>query len=443
MDPILISVIGIAVFLVLLFLGLQIGLSLAVVGFFGYAILRGFPAAFGLLKTTPFSTCASFSLSVIPLFVLMGEFAFFSGISGDLFNACYKWFGRVRGGLANSTLIACALFGAICGSATATTATMGTVALPEMRKYKYANSLSTGVISVGGTLGVLIPPSVVFILYGTLADQSIGSLFAAGIIPGIITTICFIVAVAIVTKRNPDAGPAGEKFTLKEKVVSLKGCLPFVILFILVLGGIFAGFFTASEGGAIGAFGSFVFMIIRRKATWKNITSALANTVRTTAMIFMIMIGAYLFGYFLNMSKMPATLADWAVNSGASPYLVLALILIIFGVLGCFVDALPLVVILIPIFLPIMTSLGIDKVWFGVLVVLITMVGLITPPVGMCCYVMAGVAKDVPLGTIFRGIAPFLIALIAALIVMIVFPILSTFLPTVFYGYVPMPPLGA
>ncbi|MBQ9931850.1 MAG: TRAP transporter large permease [Firmicutes bacterium] len=437
MDPILLSVIGIAVFLVLLFLGLHIGLSMAVVGFLGFALVRGFPAAFSLLKTTPFTTCASFSLSVIPLFVLMGQFAYYSGISGDLYNACYKWFGRVRGGLGVSTLVSCALFGAICGSATATTATMGTVALPEMRKYKYKSALSTGVISVGGTLGIMIPPSVVFIVYGTLADTSIGALFASGIIPGIIITVLFIIAVAVVTKIDPEAGPMGEKFTLKEKVVSLKGCLPFVILFILVLGGIFAGFFTASEGGAIGAFVSFIFLILRRKANLKTLFMALEDTVCTTAMIFTIMIGAYLFGYFLNISNIPAVLADWAVTSGASPYLVLALILVIFAILGCFIDALPLVVILVPIFLPIMETLGIDRVWFGVLIVMVAMIGLITPPVGMCCYVMAGVAKDVPLTTIFKGIVPFLIALGVGLVIMIAVPNLSTLLPSIFYDYVP------
>jgi tripartite ATP-independent transporter DctM subunit len=433
MDPILISALGIVVFIVLLALGMQIGIALTLVGFVGYIVCRNFDAAIGILKTQPYSTAASFSLSVIPLFVLMGQLAYYSGISGELYDACYKWLGRFRGGLGVSTLVACAFFSAICGSATATTATMGTVCLPEMSKYNYKKTLSTGLISAGGTMGILIPPSVGFIIYGTISGESIGAMFAAGVLPGIMLTVLFIGAVALITARDPKAGPAGEHFNLKERIVALKGIIAFLILFILVLGGIFGGFITPSEGGAIGAFGSLVFLIIRRKANFRNIVLALSDSIKTTAMIFTIMIGAYIFGVFLTVSRMPTRLAGWAVEMNVPPFAVLLMLLLIFIVLGCFIDALPLTIILVPIFLPLIREMGLNGIWFGVLMVFCMQIGLVTPPVGMCCYVMAGVAKDVPLQAIFKGALPFLLTLVVGMVLVMIFPGLATFLPGIFY----------
>jgi C4-dicarboxylate transporter DctM subunit len=434
MDPLLIGVIGVIALLVLLFLGMQIGIAMSIVGFIGYIACVNVPAALGVFKTVPFNTSTSYSLSVIPLFVLMGQFAFYSRISSDLYDVCYKWLGRLSGGLGISTVAACGLFGAICGSATATTATMGVVALPEMKKYGYSDSLSCGTIAAGGTLGIMIPPSVAFILYGTVSEQSIGAMFASGIIPGIILIVLFAIAIYTVTKINPEAGPKGEKFSLQEKLRSLKGAGPFIILFIVILGGIFGGFFTASEGGAVGAFASFIFMVLRRKASWANIKASLGDTINTTAMIFIIMIGAYIFGAFLTVSKMPAELAKWTLSLDVPSGVIIIAIMLVFAILGCFIDALPLIVLLVPIFLPIIQELGMSPIWFGVVIVLVTQLGLITPPVGMCCYVMAGVAKEVPLFTIFRGVAPFVIAMVILFVILLLFPNLTTYLPHIFYG---------
>ncbi|MDR2295641.1 MAG: TRAP transporter large permease [Clostridiales Family XIII bacterium] len=434
MDPVLLSVIAIVAFIVLLVAGMHIGVALALIGFVGYGILRGMPAAIGILKVVPYSTAGSFSFSVIPLFILMGQFAFYSGISGELYDTCYKWLGRFRGGLGVSTIGACALFSAICGSATATTATMGTVCLPEMTRYNYKKELSTGLISAGGTMGILIPPSVGFIIYGTISGESIGDMFAAGIVPGVLLMLIFMATIAIITARDPEAGPAGERFSIGERIRSLKGILGFLILFIIVLGGIFGGLISPSEGGAIGAFGSFIILIMRKRASLRNIIAALKDTIKTTAMIFIIMIGATIFGYFLTVSTMPRALANAMVAMHVPSMFVLIIVLLIFVILGCFVDSLPLTIILVPIFWPVLTEMGWNGIWFGVLMVLCMQIGLITPPVGMCCYVMAGVAKDVPLQKIFRGALPFLAALVVTLVLVVVFPQLAIYLPSVLKG---------
>lgn len=432
MSSIAIGLLGIVALLVLLYFGVHIGMAMTIVGFVGFTLVTGNPmAALGSLKTVPFTTSANFNLSVIPMFVLMGQIAYYAGISGDLYNACYKWLGRLRGGLAVATIVACSGFAAICGSATATTATMGVACLPEMDKYGYKRTLSTGAISAGGTLGILIPPSTGFILYGTAAEVSVGKLFAAGMLPGILLALFYAATVVIICLIDPAAGPKGEKVSMGEKVRSLTGILPIIILFIIVLGGIFMGWFTPNEGGAIGAFVMFVLMVIRKKASLKNIIASLYDTIKTTAMIFLIMIGAYVFGYFLTASRMPIELATWAAGLDVSPYIILIAILLVYAVLGCFVDSLPLIVLLVPIFLPIITNLGFDKLWFGVLMVMLMQLGLITPPVGMCCYVMAGVSKDTPLQTIFKGTAPFIIALVAAVAIVMAFKPLSTFLPSI------------
>lgn len=430
-SPIAIGVIGVIALLVLLYFGMHIGVAMGLVGFVGYWLCLGnINAAVGLFKSVPYTTSASFNLSVIPMFILMGQLAYYGGISTELYAACYKFLSRLKGGLSIATIVACAGFAAICGSSTATTATMGVVCMPEMRKYSYKDSLSTGSISAGGTLGILIPPSVGFILYGTSAEIGIGKMFIAGIIPGIILTLCYIAVIMVICRIDDKAGPKGPKYSAREKFYAVRGLLPVILLFLLVLGGIFAGWFTPNEGGAIGAAGAFLFMLINGKATFRNILSALMDTITTTAMIFLIMIGAYIFGYFLTVSRCPIELANWVSTLNVSPYIVLGFILLLYAILGCFVDSLPLIVLLVPIFLPIVQILGFSPIWFGVLMVMIMQLGLITPPVGMCCYVMAGVAKDVPLGTIFKGTAPFIIGLIVAVLVVIMIPELALYLPT-------------
>jgi len=437
MGPIAIGLLGLLALLVMLFLGMHIGVAMALVGFFGmfyvssigFGTTFGLNAAIGLLKSMPYTQSATFALSVIPMFVLMGQLCYESGISADLYGACYKWLSRLKGGLSMATVVACAGFAAICGSSTATTATMGIVCMPEMEKFNYKPTLSTGCISAGGTLGILIPPSTGFILYGTSAEIGIGKLFMAGLLPGLLLAICYIAVIVVICMLDPEAGPKGPDFSFIEKLKGLTGVIPVILLFLLVLGGIYAGWFTPNEGGAIGAFGAFIIMIFKRKCTYTSVRNALSDTIKTTAMIFMIMIGAAIFSTFLTKSGAPRELANWAANADVSRYVILLFILLLYAFLGCFVDSLPLIVLLVPIFLPIIRELGFNDIWFGVLMVMIMQLGLITPPVGMCCYVMAGVAKNVPLSTIFKGTAPFIIGLVFAVTVVILLPQITTIIP--------------
>ena len=428
MDPIVVSLIAVAIFLGLLALSMHIGMALAIGGFVGMLMYRGLDSAMAELKTVPWGQSANFTLAVIPLFMIMGNFAFSSGISSELFDTCYKWLGRFRGGLGFAGIGACSLFHCLCGSATATTATMGKVCLPEMRKYNYKDSFSTGVIAASGAFGLLIPPGVGFIVYATIAQLSIGKQFAAGIIPAVLCILLACITVVIIARRDPEAAPRSREFTLKEKFDSLKGLIGFGILFILVLGGIFSGFISPSEGGAIGAFGSFVIMVIRKTATRENVWSALKDSMKTTAMIFMIMIGAKIFGTFLAMTGLPKALASSLASIG-SEYAILWILIVIWLVLGCFIDSMPLIIILTPIFWPLVELMQWDGHWFGVIMVMCMLIGLITPPVGMSVYVMAGVSK-VPIWTVFRGSMPFLFCLVIALAILVYIPSLSTYLPS-------------
>ena len=433
MSSLMIGVLGIILLIVLLLAGKNIGFTMLFVGFVGYAMVVSIKAAMGVLQSVPFSRSSNFDLSVIPLFVLMGQFAFHAGLSGDLYDFCHKFLGRVPGGLAVATIAACAGFAAICGSSTACAATMGVVCLPEMKKYNYDDALSTGCLAAGGTLGILIPPSVGFILYGISAEESIGALFAAGILPGILLSLFFIATIVIQVVRKPALGPKGDRYTIHEKLSSLKNVVPILILFVVVIGGIFIGLFTANEGAAIGAFGAFIFMIIRKKANWPNIKTALFESLKTTAMIFLIIIGAYVFGAFLTVSGLPTALASAISSLPVSRYLILVLILLVYVALGCIMDSLSMVMLLVPIFLPIIKTLGFDPIWFGVLMVMVMETGLITPPVGLNAYVISGVAKDVPLHRVFQGVVPFIFALFAAVAVVIIFPQLALFLPGLMY----------
>jgi C4-dicarboxylate transporter DctM subunit len=433
MSLLTIGILGIILLVVLLFLGMNIGFAMLTVGFLGFAAAVNPAAGLGLLKSVPFNTTANFSLSVIPLFVMMGQFSFQAGLSADLYQACYKWMGRMPGGLATATIAACAGFSAICGSSTATAATMGTVCLPEMRKYRYAGSLSTGSIAAGGTLGILIPPSVGFILYGITAEQPISALFAAGLLPGLLLVIYYMATITIAVKRNPALGPKGDAFTLKQKLQSLKGVAPILILFLVVIGGIFGGLFTANEGAAVGAIGAFLFMVWRRKCSLPTLKQALSGTVRTSSMILLIVMGANIFGYFLSVTRLTSGFAESILSLHAPPLVVLVLILALYCAMGCIMDSLAMIVLLVPIFLPVINALGMDPIWFGVLMVMVMETGLITPPVGMNVFIINGVAKDIPMQTIFRGVFPFLIALILAVATVIAIPRLALFLPSLFY----------
>ena len=430
MPNYIIGLIGLLVLVILIFQGMHIGIAMVLVGFLGFWVMRGFTPAIAQVINTPFAVVNSESLSVIPLFTLMGVVCAYGGISQDLYAACYTFVSRLRGGLAIATEIACALFGAICGSATATTASMGKICLPEMDKYKYKRTLTCGSISAGGTLGILIPPSVGFMMYAVNAEIGVGTMFIAGILPGIVLCLCYSMVVVGVCTVDPAAGPKGPKFTAKEKIQASLGVLPVIVLFVLVLGGILFGWCSASEGASVGAAGAFVFMALKGNFKLKNVVASLKETIETTAMIFLIMIGAGILSNFFSASGLPQMLTRTVATLEVNRVWILIACLGIFGILGCFVDSMPLIVLLTPIFLPIVDLLGYDRIWFGVLMVMLMQLGLLTPPVGMCCYVMAGVAKDTPLSTIFRGTAPFLIGITIAIAIVIAFPALSTWLPS-------------
>lgn len=420
---------GIIALLIFLFSGMLIGAALGFLGFVGMALLFGPEAGFGLLKTVPYSMTAAYSLCVIPFFILMGELCFQAGLSEKLYKAAYYWVGRFRGGLSMATVLACGAFSAVSGSSLATAATMGAVSLPEMKRYKYADTLATGSIAAGGTIGILIPPSVVLIIYGILTEVSIAELFFAGIIPGLISLVFYIIVIIIWTRINPKVGPAGPKFSMTKKVNSLKDTWEVVCLFALIMGGIYSGLFTPTEAGAIGATGALALGLVRRRINGKNLYEALLATGKTTSMVFMIIIGTAIYGYFLTSTQLPMQIAMYATELPVAPVVVVGLIIFICFCLGCVMGTMPLVFITVPIFAPVVESLGYNLIWFGVIVVVISEIGMITPPVGINVYIMKGLAKDVPLSTIFRGIFPFLIADFARLITLIAFPALSLFLP--------------
>lgn len=427
----IVGIIGILLLLALIALRIPIAYSMLLVGFLGFSYLVSPQAALNMVTTELFSNFSSYTLSVIPMFVWMGFIAYYSGVGTGLYTLIYRLIGYRPGGLAIATQGACAIFGAICGSNTATAATMGAIALPEMRKYKYDDSLSTASVAAAGALGILIPPSVIFIVYGAATEQSIGKLFISGIIPGILLMVLYILTIFILVKINPEMAPAGQKFTFKEKIQALKGGLfEIIITFIISLGGLFAGYFSATEAGAIGAGSILLITLLRRQLKWDGFIKSLKDTTRTSAMIMLLVAGAMVFGRFIAVSRLPFEMANWAANLNLPPFMIMAVILIIYLILGCFIDALALVLLTVPIFYPVVTDvLGYNPIWFGVITVLVVAMGVITPPVGMNVFIIKGVAKDVPLETIFKGVWPFIIAIFACIALLIIFPQIATFLP--------------
>lgn len=432
MSSLNIGLLGILLFFILLFLRMPVAFAMAITGFLGFSYLTSAGAGYRMLVSEIYNTFASYSLNVIIMFVWMGFLAFYSGIGSRLYIFAYRLIGHLPGGLAIATQLACGAFGAICGSNTASAATMGAIALPEMRKYNYDTSLATASIAAGGVLGVLIPPSVIFILYGMATEQSIGKLFMAGIIPGLLLMILYMLTIYILTLRNPELAPAGPRSTWKERFEALRGGL-FEVFFIfsLSVGGLFAGWFTPTEAGAVGAAGVLLIGLIKRQLDWDKIKKSLLDTTRTTAMIMLIIAGAIIFGRFIAISRIPFELATIIESILLPSFMVLAIILFIHLILGCFIDALALVLLTTPIFYPIVVNnLGYDPIWFGVIVVLIVAMGVITPPVGINVYIIKGVVPDVELETIFKGIWPFLIAIFICIALLIIFPALATFLPS-------------
>jgi C4-dicarboxylate transporter DctM subunit len=433
MSPFAIGIIGIFVLILLIFARMQIGISMGLVGFLGFGFIVGWEPALGLLRNVPYTTFASNDLSVIPLFILMGSFAFASGMSEDLFGTVRKLMGHLRGGLAMATVAACACFAAISGSSLATAATLGKVAMPEMKKYNYDTGLATGSIAAGGSIGILIPPSVILIIYGIITEQSIGKLFLAGFIPGILEAFFYIITIMILTGRRPGLGPPGPRTTLNEKLFALLKTWEVMVLFLVVIGGIYLGVFTPTEAAGVGAFGTFLFSIMRRKMDWETLKSSLLSTANTTGMLFLIVLGAMILGYFFSVSRLPFELASWVGGWPVNRFVVLIMILAVVGMLGCIMDSMAIVLLTVPVFYPMILQLGFDPIWFGILVVRITEMGLITPPVGLNVYIIQGITGE-PMGTIFKGVVPFIIADICEIILLITVPQISLFLPGLMAG---------
>jgi C4-dicarboxylate transporter, DctM subunit len=429
MTPTQAGLIGFVLLLVLLASSMPVGFVMALVGLAGFAILTSPSAALNMATIDLYTTFSDYNLTTIPLFVLMGQVAFHTGISRGLFNAAYHWVGRLPGGLAMSTVGACTAFGAICGSGPATSATIASVALPEMRRYKYDMSLATGCVAAGGGLGMLIPPSIVFIVYAILTELSIGKLFIAGVVPGLMIAAMFCAVILFMCLRNPALGPQGPAFTWREKFGSLQGVWETLALFVLVMGGMFTGRFTATEGAAIGAGGAILIGTLKRELTWKKLMQCLNESVRTSCMVMTIVAGAIIFGHFLAITRVPSDLAAWLAGLPLPGWVIIGIIIIFYLIGGCFMDALALDILTIPIFYPVVQALGYDLIWFGVMIVVVTMMGVITPPVGVCVYVVSGMTRDVPMEKVFKGSMPFLYALIAAAIILTAFPKIATFLP--------------
>lgn len=437
MSPTLIGIIGIFVMLLVFLSRMPVAYVMAMIGYMGFSIMISGKGGLNLLSRNIYDVFASYGLTTIPLFILMGQLAFNSGISRRLYDTAYKYLGSTRGGLAMATVAACTAFGAVCGSSPATAATMATVGLPEMKRYNYADELATGSVASGGGLGMIMPPSVVLIVYGILTEQSIGALFVAGVFPAILVTILFIISIYIRCKFAPEQGPPGESFPWKVKIKSLLGMGETLIVFILVMGGLFIGLFTPTEAAAVGSFGVLAVSLIRRQLTWQGFVRSLYETLRTSCMVMLLIAGAVVFGKFLAVTRIPFDLAAWVGGFDLPPFIIMAIVIGIYFIGGCFMDALAFVTLTVPIFFPVVMSLGYDPIWFGIIIVMVTEMGVITPPVGINVYVVFGVAKTViggvPLESIFKGIIPFLIAVIVGTIILMILPQIILYLPNLMY----------
>jgi len=431
MTPVQIGIWGCVVMLLLLACSMPVAVAMMVTGVVGYALLASWPAALSVLSAELYGTFANYNLTVIPLFVLMGQVAFHAGISGRLFAAANSWMSALRGGLAMATVGACAAFSAVCGSGPATAATMAAVALPEMKKHNYDHALASGTVAAGGSLGLLIPPSVVFIVYGILTEQSIGKLFIAGIVPGLLIALLFCVMIYIKCWLNPSLAPPAVRVSWGVRFKSLLGVIETLLLFAFVMGGMFAGWFTPTEAAAMGALGSIAIAAMGGNCSRGMLWRAAQETVRTSCMVLAIVAGATIFGSFLAVTQMPTQFATWLTNLPFPPIAIISLIVFFFFFTGLFIDSLALILLTVPIFYPVVRQLGFDPIWFGVIIVVMTQVGVITPPVGVNVYVVSGIDRSIPLQTVFRGAMPFLIVLFVVCALLMVFPQLATWLPNV------------
>jgi len=429
MTPLGIGIVGCVALLVLLMCSMPVALVMGLVGVIGYAWVVSGKAALAVLSADLYDVFANYNLTVIPLFIFMGQVAFHTGISRRLFAAANSWLSSLKGGLAMATVGACAAFGAICGSGPATAATMAAVALPEMRRFKYDDALASGTVAAGGGLGMLIPPSVVFIVYGILTEQSIGKLFISGVIPGLLVAVLFCVVISVQCHLKPELAPPAVRVGWRERFRALTGVAEMLVLFVFVMGGMFAGWFTPTEAAAVGAAGSVAVAAAGGNCSWAMLWQAARETIRTSCMVLVIVAGATMFGHFLAVTGLPMRFADGLAGLPVPPWVIVTLVIGFYLVAGCFIDSLALILLTIPIFYPVIRGFGYDPIWFGVIIVLVTQMGVITPPVGVNAYVVSGIERSIPLQTVFRGALPFLVALVVACGLLMAFPQLATWLP--------------
>ena len=428
-DPLLVGVTAFLVLVFLLAITVPIGVAMMLCGVGGLAMIIGLVPSLSLFGTTVMQSVVTYDLSIIPLFILMGALASRSGLSQELYDAFNAWLGGFRGGLALATVGACGAFAAICGSSVATAATMSKVALPEMKKYRYSDSMATGSVAAGGIIGILIPPSVILVLYGLLTESSIGDLFIAGFLPGILTILVFMIVISIVTRLHPESGPAGEKSTWKQKLNATLKTWAIMALFATVIGGIYFGVFTPTEAAGVGAFGALFIAFSRKRLNREMMKETLLETGQTSAMIFTILIGAITLNNLVIFSGLANALADFVSGLDMSPATVMLIILLMYLIMGCFLDALAMILLTVPIFYPIVIDLGYDPIWFGIIVVMVVELGLITPPIGMNVFVIKGMAQSVPLVSIYKGVLPFVIGQVVLIIAVFLIPEIALWLP--------------
>ena len=428
-DPLLVGITAFLVLIVLLAITVPIGVAMMLCGVGGLAMIIGLVPSLSLFGTTVMQSVVTYDLSIIPLFILMGALASRSGLSQELYDAFNAWLGGFRGGLALATVGACGAFAAICGSSVATAATMSKVALPEMKKYRYSDSMATGSVAAGGIIGILIPPSVILVLYGLLTESSIGDLFIAGFLPGILTIVVFMIVISIVTRLHPESGPAGEKSTWKQKLNATLKTWAITALFATVIGGIYFGVFTPTEAAGVGAFGALFIAFSRKRLNREMMKETLLETGQTSAMIFTILIGAITLNNLVIFSGLANALADFVSGLDMSPATVMLIILLMYLIMGCFLDALAMILLTVPIFYPIVLDLGYDPIWFGIIVVMVVELGLITPPIGMNVFVIKGMVQSVPLVSIYKGVLPFVIGQVVLIIAVFLIPEIALWLP--------------
>ncbi len=437
MDPTLAGVLGVAAMMGLFMTGMPVAYAMILVGFSGFSLLTSPEVGLNLLSRSIYGAFASYDLSTIPLFILMGQLAFNAGIGKDLYETAYRFFGHIRGGLAMATVSACTAFGAICGSSPATAATMATVGIPEMKRFGYSNKLASGSVASGGGLGMIMPPSVVLIVYGVLTEQSIGELFVAGVLPSLVITVLFLLAVAVTCRLWPGQGPPGQRSSWRLRLRSLVGLVDTAVVFGLVMGGMFWGLFTPTEAAAVGVACILGVSLVQKRLNFASIVKSLQETLRSSCMVMFLVAGAVVFGKFLAITRIPFNTASWIAGFDLPAAAVLSMILLLYFLGGCVMDALALIMLTIPVFYPVVLQLGYDPIWFGVVIVLVTQIGVITPPVGINVYVVYGVTQhmgmNIPLESIFKGAVPFLLAIVAGMVLLFLFPQIILFLPQLMY----------